>query len=118
MTFSTVFIGLVSGVVTLLTLMMDRQRFKGLLTVLLIAGAADSANVLAKGHLCHWLFSLVACGCFFYAVHHGSRTYLDFNGAVCCDSGREVSSRSLRSSTEHLSFLLGCGNVVPSIDSV
>ena len=40
MTFSTVFIGLYFGVVTLLTLMMDRKRRKGVLTVLFIAGAA------------------------------------------------------------------------------
>lgn len=40
MTFSTVFIGLFFGVVTLLTLMMDRKRFKGVLTALFIAGAA------------------------------------------------------------------------------
>lgn len=40
MTFSTVFIGLFFGVVTLLTLMMDRKRFKGMLTITLISGAA------------------------------------------------------------------------------
>lgn len=40
MTFSTVFIGLYFGVVTLFTLMIDRKRFKGMLTVTLISGAA------------------------------------------------------------------------------
>ena len=40
LTFSTVFMGLFFGVVTLLTLMMDRKRFKGVLTALFIAGAA------------------------------------------------------------------------------
>ena len=46
MTFSTVFIGLFFGVVTLLTLMMDRERFKGILTVLLISGATFAAFCL------------------------------------------------------------------------
>ena len=46
MTFSIVFIGLFFGVVTLLTLMMDRERFKGILTVLLISGATFAAFYL------------------------------------------------------------------------
>ncbi len=46
MTFSTVFIGMFFGVVTLLTLMMDRKRFKGVLTSLFIAGAVFAAFYL------------------------------------------------------------------------
>ena len=40
MTFSTVFIGLYFGVATLFTLMMDRKRFKDMLTITLISSAA------------------------------------------------------------------------------
>ena len=46
MTYSTVFIGLFFNVVMLLTLILDRSRFRGTLNLLLIAGAAFAAFYL------------------------------------------------------------------------
>ena len=43
MTYATIFIGIFFSIVTLLTLMMDRERFKGTLTVLLVSGATFAA---------------------------------------------------------------------------
>ena len=52
MTYSTVFIGLFFNVVMLLTLILDRSRFRGTLNLLLIAGAAFAAF-----HLLIFLFT-------------------------------------------------------------